>query len=44
MMAHALGNPFDLATPAFVLYDLWLIRTIVMLWLCYSMPRDLAEI
>lgn len=46
MMAHALGNPFDIAaTLAFCRkYDLWLIEdNCDALGSTYSMPRDLAE-
>jgi len=46
MMAHALGNPFDLAaTLAFCRkYDLWLVEdNCDALGCSYSMPRDLAE-
>jgi CDP-6-deoxy-D-xylo-4-hexulose-3-dehydrase len=46
MMAHALGNPFDLATTlAFCRkYDLWLIEdNCDALGCSYSMPRALAE-
>ena len=46
MMAHALGNPFDLATTlAFCRkYNLWLIEdNCDALGCTYSMPRDLAE-
>ena len=46
MMAHALGNPFDLAkTLAFCnKYNLWLIEdNCDALGCTYSMPRDLAE-
>ena len=46
MMAHALGNPFDLATTlAFCRkYDLWLVEdNCDALGCSYSMPRDLAE-
>ena len=46
MMAHALGNPFDIAaTLAFCKkYDLWLIEdNCDALGCSYSMPRDLAE-
>jgi CDP-6-deoxy-D-xylo-4-hexulose-3-dehydrase len=46
MMAHALGNPFDLAaTLAFCRqYDLWLIEdNCDALGCSYSMPRPLAE-
>ena len=46
MMAHALGNPFDLAkTVAFCRkYDLWLIEdNCDALGCSYSMPRELAE-
>jgi len=46
MMAHALGNPFDLAsTLAFCKkYDLWLIEdNCDALGCSYSMPRKLAE-
>jgi CDP-6-deoxy-D-xylo-4-hexulose-3-dehydrase len=46
MMAHALGNPFDLAvTLAFCQkYDLWLVEdNCDALGCSYSMPRELAE-
>jgi len=46
MMAHALGNPFDLAaTLAFCRkYDLWLVEDNCDAMGCsYSMPRELAE-
>ena len=46
MMAHALGNPFDLAaTLAFCRkYDLWLVEdNCDALGSSYSMPRELAE-
>ena len=46
MMAHALGNPFDIATTlAFCRkYDLWLIEdNCDALGCSYSMPRSLAE-
>lgn len=46
MMAHALGNPFDLATTlAFCRkYDLWLVEdNCDALGCSYSMPRKLAE-
>ncbi|SBO44324.1 lipopolysaccharide biosynthesis protein RfbH [Cyanobium sp. NIES-981] len=46
MMAHALGNPFDVAaTLAFCRkYDLWLVEdNCDALGCSYSMPRDLAE-
>jgi CDP-6-deoxy-D-xylo-4-hexulose-3-dehydrase len=46
MMAHALGNPFDLAaTLAFCRkYNLWLVEdNCDALGCSYSMPRDLAE-
>ena len=46
MMAHALGNPFDLSsTLAFCAkYDLWLIEdNCDALGCSYSMPRELAE-
>ena len=46
MMAHALGNPFDLATTlAFCKkYDLWLVEdNCDALGCSYSMPRTLAE-
>jgi len=46
MMAHALGNPFDLATTlAFCRkYNLWLIEdNCDALGCSYSMPRELAE-
>ena len=46
MMAHALGNPFDLATTlAFCRkYDLWLVEdNCDALGCSYSMPRALAE-
>ena len=46
MMAHALGNPFDLATTlAFCQkYDLWLVEdNCDALGCSYSMPRPLAE-
>ncbi len=46
MMAHALGNPFDLATTlAFCRkYDLWLVEdNCDALGCSYSMPRGLAE-
>ena len=46
MMAHALGNPFDLAaTLAFChKYNLWLVEdNCDALGCCYSMPRALAE-
>jgi CDP-6-deoxy-D-xylo-4-hexulose-3-dehydrase len=46
MMAHALGNPFDLATTlAFCRkYDLWLVEdNCDALGCSYSMPRQLAE-
>jgi CDP-6-deoxy-D-xylo-4-hexulose-3-dehydrase len=46
MMAHALGNPFDLATTlAFCRkYDLWLVEdNCDALGCSYSMPRELAE-
>lgn len=46
MMAHALGNPFDLAaTLSFCRkYDLWLIEdNCDALGCSYSMPRELAE-
>jgi len=46
MMAHALGNPFDLAaTLAFCRkYDLWLIEdNCDALGCSYSMPREIAE-
>ncbi|WP_094511882.1 lipopolysaccharide biosynthesis protein RfbH [Synechococcus sp. MW101C3] len=46
MMAHALGNPFDLATTlAFCRkHDLWLVEdNCDALGCSYSMPRDLAE-
>ena len=46
MMAHALGNPFDLAkTVAFCRkYDLWLIEdNCDALGCSYSMPRELAK-
>ena len=46
MMAHALGNPFDLATTlAFCQkYDLWLVEdNCDALGCSYSMPRALAE-
>ena len=46
MMAHALGNPFDLsATLAFCRrHDLWLVEdNCDALGCSYSMPRDLAE-
>ena len=46
MMAHALGNPFDLAaTLAFCKkYDLWLVEdNCDALGCSYSMPRQLAE-
>ena len=46
MMAHALGNPFDLATTlAFCQkYDLWLVEdNCDALGCSYSMPRELAE-
>jgi CDP-6-deoxy-D-xylo-4-hexulose-3-dehydrase len=46
MMAHALGNPFDLAaTLAFCRkYDLWLVEdNCDALGCSYSMPRQLAE-
>ena len=46
MMAHALGNPFDLGvTLAFCRkYDLWLVEdNCDALGCTYSMPRDLAE-
>jgi CDP-6-deoxy-D-xylo-4-hexulose-3-dehydrase len=46
MMAHALGNPFDLATTlAFCQkYSLWLVEdNCDALGCSYSMPRDLAE-
>ncbi|WP_115120209.1 lipopolysaccharide biosynthesis protein RfbH [Synechococcus sp. UW105] len=46
MMAHALGNPFDLAvTLSFCRkYDLWLVEdNCDALGCCYSMPRPLAE-
>jgi len=46
MMAHALGNPFDLAaTLAFCRkYDLWLVEdNCDALGCSYSMPRELAE-
>jgi CDP-6-deoxy-D-xylo-4-hexulose-3-dehydrase len=46
MMAHALGNPFDLATTlAFCRkYSLWLVEdNCDALGCSYSMPRDLAE-
>lgn len=46
MMAHALGNPFDIATTlAFCRkYDLWLIEdNCDALGSTYSMPRELAE-
>ena len=46
MMAHALGNPFDLAaTLAFCQkYDLWLVEDNCDALGCnYSMPRELAE-
>ncbi len=46
MMAHALGNPFDLATTlAFCLkYNLWLVEdNCDALGSSYSMPRELAE-
>jgi CDP-6-deoxy-D-xylo-4-hexulose-3-dehydrase len=46
MMAHALGNPFDLATTlAFCRkYDLWLVEdNCDALGCSYSMPRPLAE-
>ena len=46
MMAHALGNPFDLATSlAFCRkYDLWLVEdNCDALGCSYSMPRALAE-
>ena len=46
MMAHALGNPFDLAaTLAFCQkYDLWLVEdNCDALGCSYSMPRQLAE-
>ena len=46
MMAHALGNPFDLATTlAFCQkYNLWLVEdNCDALGCCYSMPRELAE-
>jgi CDP-4-dehydro-6-deoxyglucose reductase, E1 len=46
MMAHALGNPFDLgAVLAFCRkYDLWLVEdNCDALGCSYSMPRDLAE-
>lgn len=46
MMAHALGNPFDLSTTlAFCRkYDLWLVEdNCDALGCSYSMPRELAE-
>ena len=46
MMAHALGNPFDLATTLRFCrkYDLWLIEdNCDALGCSYSMPRKLAE-
>jgi CDP-6-deoxy-D-xylo-4-hexulose-3-dehydrase len=46
MMAHALGNPFDIAaTLAFCKkYDLWLVEdNCDALGCSYSMPRELAE-
>jgi CDP-6-deoxy-D-xylo-4-hexulose-3-dehydrase len=46
MMAHALGNPFDLGTTlAFCRkYDLWLVEdNCDALGCSYSMPRELAE-
>lgn len=46
MMAHALGNPFDVATTlAFCReHDLWLVEdNCDALGCSYSMPRDLAE-
>lgn len=46
MMAHALGNPFDLATVLIFCrkYDLWLIEdNCDALGCSYSMPRSLAE-
>jgi len=46
MMAHALGNPFDLATTLSFCrrYDLWLIEdNCDALGCSYSMPRQLAE-
>lgn len=46
MMAHALGNPFDLSTTISFCrkYDLWLIEdNCDALGCSYSMPRDLAE-
>ena len=46
MMAHSLGNPFDLATTlAFCRkYDLWLVEdNCDALGCSYSMPRELAE-
>ena len=46
MMAHALGNPFDLSTTlAFCRkYDLWLIEdNCDALGCSYSMPREMAE-
>ena len=46
MMAHALGNPFDLAaTLAFCQkYNLWLVEdNCDALGCSYSMPRELAE-
>jgi CDP-4-dehydro-6-deoxyglucose reductase, E1 len=46
MMAHALGNPFDLATTlAFCRkYELWLVEdNCDALGCSYSMPRELAE-
>jgi CDP-6-deoxy-D-xylo-4-hexulose-3-dehydrase len=46
MMAHALGNPFDLATTLTFCkkYNLWLVEdNCDALGCTYSMPRDLAE-
>ena len=46
MMAHALGNPFDLATTLTFCkkYDLWLVEdNCDALGCSYSMPRNLAE-
>ncbi|MFN6339186.1 MAG: lipopolysaccharide biosynthesis protein RfbH [Cyanobacteriota bacterium] len=46
MMAHALGNPFDLATTLTFCrkYDLWLVEdNCDALGCSYSMPRQLAE-
>jgi len=46
IMAHALGNPFDLATTLIFCrkYDLWLIEdNCDALGCSYSMPRELAE-